>query len=157
MSYLTQLFDLVGELARRRYRVGERAFASLGLNHTEARLLTLLDLHGGTATQEALSNMLTIDRSNAGRALKKLEQAGYVERRRDAGDGRTNEVHTTDRGRSCTADIVKLRGQIAQEFFGELTEADADKVIALLQPAMRSGEPVAKSCSFNVSRDSERA
>ncbi|MEJ7787147.1 MAG: MarR family transcriptional regulator [Solirubrobacteraceae bacterium] len=48
----------------------------MGLNHTEARLLRMLDEEGGAATQDALSRRLAVDRSNAGRAFKRLEQAG---------------------------------------------------------------------------------
>lgn len=73
MSNRQELFDLIGALGRRRYQVGEQAFSSLGLNHTEARLLTILDRESGEATQDALSSSLFVDRSNAGRALKSLE------------------------------------------------------------------------------------
>ena len=72
------LFELIGVLARRRYHAADRSYASLGLNHTEGRLLTMLDADPGAATQDALSRRLLVDRSNAGRAFKRLEQAGYV-------------------------------------------------------------------------------
>ena len=80
MNNLNTLFDLIGGLARRRFQTAERYFSTLGLNHTEARLLNLLDRENGAATQDALSNMLFVDRSNAGRALKSLEHEGYIER-----------------------------------------------------------------------------
>ena len=62
MDNYLKLFDLIGVFARRRYRAAEQNFSTLGLNHTEARLLTLLDQEAGTATQEVLSNMLFVDR-----------------------------------------------------------------------------------------------
>ena len=90
-----ELFDLIGALGRRRYQVGEQAFSSLGLNHTEARLLTILDRESGEATQDALSSSLFVDRSNAGRALKGLEQRRYVSRHKDRGR-QPNEPRSAD-------------------------------------------------------------
>lgn len=134
-NYLT-LFDLLGVLARRRYQAAEQHFSRLGLNHTEARLLTLLHQQSGTATQEALSNLLFVDRSNAGRALKSLEQARYIERHQDKADKRTNLVQLTTKGRKTVAEISRLKTKIAKDFFGDLTEDEAGEVVALLKKVL---------------------
>jgi len=134
-NFLT-LFDLIGVLARRRYQAAEQHFSRLGLNHTEARLLTLLHQQKGTATQEALSNLIFVDRSNAGRALKSLEQDGYVERRKDATDKRTNHVQLTAKGRKAVTEIAKLKQEIAQSFFGDLKEDEAGRIVDLLKKAV---------------------
>ena len=133
MNNLNTLFDLIGGLARRRYQTAERYFSTLGLNHTEARLLNLLDRENGAATQDALSNMLFVDRSNAGRALKSLEHEGYIERNQSDTDKRTNLVQITARGREAVAEIAKLKEKMVQNFFGELTEAEAGQIIDLLR------------------------
>jgi MarR family transcriptional regulator for hemolysin len=132
-----ELFELLGALARRRYQAAERAFAPLGLNHTEGRLLSMLEGEGGAATQDSLSRRLTVDRSNAGRAFKRLEAAGYVERRRDDADARAYLVGITPKGREAAAEVDRLRGEIARTFFEELSEADAARAIALLTAAAR--------------------
>jgi DNA-binding MarR family transcriptional regulator len=134
-NFLT-LFDLIGELARRRYQAAERDFAALGLNHTEARLLTLLGQQGGTATQEALSQLMFVDRSNAGRALHHLEQAGQIARRKDDADKRTNLVQITAQGQNTVGEIARIRGEMARSFFGELNEDEAGATIALLSKAL---------------------
>jgi MarR family transcriptional regulator for hemolysin len=133
MNNLNTLFDLIGGLARRRFQTAERYFSTLGLNHTEARLLNLLDRENGAATQDALSNMLFVDRSNAGRALKSLEHEGYIERYQSDTDKRTNLVQITARGREAVAEIAKLKEKMVQNFFGELTEAEAGQIIDLLR------------------------
>jgi DNA-binding MarR family transcriptional regulator len=133
MSNLLTLFDLVGELARRRYQLAERCFATLGLNHTEARLLTLLANEGGSATQDRLSSLIYLDRSNTGRALNRLEQAGHVERRKDAADKRTNLVQITAHGQSTITEISRIRREMASGFFGGLSEDDAGSIVALLE------------------------
>lgn len=131
-----ELFEVIGALARRRYQIAERRYASLGLNHTEARLLRLLANAGGATTQDALSRRLSVDRSNAGRAFKRLEQAGYVARRKDAADSRTNLVDITAEGRDAAAEVERLGSELAETFFGVLTEADAATIAALLRKAL---------------------
>jgi len=134
-NYLA-LFELIGVFARRRYQAAEHHFAALGLNHTEARLLALLLRAGGAATQEELSNMLIIDRTNAGRAMKKLEQEGFIERRKDETDKRANNVHITPKGKKAGAETAKLRKKIAKSIFGDLSEEDAGRAAALLNKAL---------------------
>lgn len=140
-TFLT-LFDIVGELARRRYQAAERYFSALGLNHTEARLLTLLGQQGGIATQDALSNLIFVDRSNTGRALQHLEQAGHIERRKDDADKRTKLVQITAKGQTTVADIAKIRSEMAQDFFGDLTEDEAGSIVDLLRKALRDDDHV---------------
>jgi DNA-binding MarR family transcriptional regulator len=130
-----ELFELIGALARRRYQTAERRYASLGLNHTEARLLKMLDNEGGATTQDALSRRLSVDRSNAGRAFKRLEQAGYVARRKDDADSRTNFVDITPQGREAAAEVNRLSKEMARTFFGDLTERDAATIATLLRKA----------------------
>ena len=136
-SFLT-LFDLIGELARRRYQTAERYFSALGLNHTEARLLTLLRREGGIATQDALSNRLSVDRSNAGRALQRLEQDGYILKRQDDADKRANLVQITPKGRKAVVEISRLRKKMAQSFFGDLNEDEAGAIVNLFRKALRN-------------------
>ena len=138
MDIFLTLFDMIGELARQRYQAAERCFSALGLNHTEARLLTLLGQHGGTATQDTLSNLIFLDRSNVGRALHHLEHAGYIERRKDDADKRTKRVQITAKGQTAVGDIAKLRREMAQHFFGALTADEAGSVVDLLSKVLRN-------------------
>jgi DNA-binding MarR family transcriptional regulator len=140
MDNLLTLFDLLGVLARRRYQVAEQYFSTLGLNHAEARLMTLLHNEGGAATQEVLSNLLFVDRSNAGRALKSLEQGGYVVRRQDSADKRTNLVRITAKGRKAVTRISKLKEKIARDIFGRLNENEASEIVDLLTKALAKDE-----------------
>jgi DNA-binding MarR family transcriptional regulator len=135
-SPYVELFGMIGALARRRYQAAERSFVAVGLNHTEARLLTLLHADGGAATQDALSRRIFVDRSNAGRALKRLEQAGYIHRRKDQADSRTNLLAITPKGREAAEEVARRSSEMARTFFGELTEAEAATVVELLAKAL---------------------
>ena len=88
-------------------------------------------------TQDALSRRLSVDRSNAGRAFKRLEQAGYVDRRKDEADSRTNLVDITAKGREAAAEVDAARRRAGPDaFFGELTEAEVASAAALLRKAL---------------------
>ena len=129
------LFDWIGALARRRYQTAESRFSKLALSHTEARLLTFLSKQGGGAAQEALSSMLLVDRSNVGRALKRLEQEGHLVRSRDDVDKRAKFVQMTPKGRKTVHEISVIRKAMAQTFFGDLRPEEAAEIVALLTKA----------------------
>jgi DNA-binding MarR family transcriptional regulator len=143
MDSFLALFDLVGEVGRRRQYAAEKCYSVIGLSHSEARLLSLLEWAGGTATQDALSNLVYLDRSNSGRTLRRLEQAGYVVRRKDDTDKRANVVRISAKGRKAVIEVMKLRKKLAQRFFSGLEENEADSITILLRKviAARGDEP----------------
>lgn len=134
------LFDLIGVLARRRYQEAVKEFAALGLTHTEARLLTLLSAVNGAAAQETLTGGLVVDRTNAGRALQRLERDGLVVRAKDTADKRAKVVRMTDAGRHAAARITAMKPHMARAFFRDLEESDAGAAVALLQKALTCEE-----------------
>jgi DNA-binding MarR family transcriptional regulator len=148
MNNFLELFDLIGVLARRRYQTAEEYFSALGLNHTEARLLTLLHQEKGVDTQDALSSRLFVDRSNAGRGLKRLEQRGYIKRRENEGNKKTKLVEITAKGRQAVVEISKLRKKMAQNFFGDLKEDEASAIVELLQKALTNEDDATHSNVF---------
>lgn len=131
-----ELAELIGRVARRWHQLAERSFAALRLNHTEARLLTLLEQHGGGATQDTLSNQLNVDRSNAGRALSRLESNGMVVRRKDEVDARTKVVDITDAGRAAVKEIAQLRVEMAENLLGKLSKAELRATSELLRSVL---------------------
>ena len=108
----------------------------MGLNHTEARLLMVLRKEGGEAGQDVLANQLSVDRTNAGRALQRLEDGGYIQRRKDEQDKRAKQVEMTAKGRKAVMEIGKLRAKMAESFFGDLEEGEAETAVALLRKAL---------------------
>jgi len=134
------LFDIIGILARRRAQAADRSFSSLGLNHTEARLLSLLQEAGGASTQETLSGLTFIDRSNVGRALRHLEDEGYTTRRKDRDDRRSNRVQITAKGRKAVAAMAGLRKKMAEHFFGDLHADEARTIIHSFKKSFTADE-----------------
>ena len=86
-------------------------------------------------TQDALSALLTIDRSNAGRSLKKLESSGYIVRHKDELDKRTNVVTITDKGRKLVPRVKEIKEELVSTLFRDLDEKDANVIVQLLRKA----------------------
>lgn len=136
MSSIHNLFDFIGVLARHRHQRAETEFTALGLTHTEARLLHLLQGEGGIAPQDVIAQQITIDRSNVGRALQNLEHRGYLQRRPHFADKRAKVVALSEQGKAAVAEIQRLREKMASTFFGDLTEGEADQVLEILKRAV---------------------
>jgi MarR family transcriptional regulator for hemolysin len=92
-----------------------------------------------------------VDRSNAGRALQRLEQDGYILRRKDDADKRANLVRITPKGRKAVVEIEKLRKRMAQSFFGDLKEDEAEAVVNLLRKALSTGAPELEGAVLSAS------
>lgn len=77
-----------------------RRLKPLGLGPgQQAYLLALAP--GETATQEELARRLCVDKANASRAARGLEELGYLSRVRSGGDARTVELSLTEGGREA--------------------------------------------------------
>ena len=154
-NYLT-LFDLIGIFAHRRYYVVEAELAALGLNHTEARILAILDQEGDLA-QDSLSAFLPVDRSNAGRALKRLEEDSLVNRRKIDRDKRTFLVGITDAGRRAAADIQSVRKAAAKKLFAGMKAKDAKAAAELLKTALTAEEYAERASVTGTGRSYKQA
>src|SRR5687767_9061421 len=135
MKSFERLSDLIGAFARRRHQMAEKSLATIGLNHTEARLLTLLR-QSGAATKDVLSNQVFVHRRNASRALKHHEQTVHVVTRRDQAGRRAQLGEPTRKGCQAVVAISRLRKSMARGFFGDLKPAKADTIADLLERAL---------------------
>ena len=85
-------------------QVHERGYADVTLSDTN--LMANLDTGGTTIT--ALARRAGVTRQAASQQLAALEQAGYVERRPSASDGRAVVVVQTALGRALLADALEV-------------------------------------------------
>lgn len=114
---LTELGDAVRANQRATAQMDEAAAAIMGVNHTDAHLLDILEQHGrmsaGTLAAEA---SLTSGAITA--AVDRLQDAGYVRRVSDPDDRRRVLVEATE-----------LSHRMAWELFGPMADS-ASKLLA---------------------------
>lgn len=119
----------------------ERSLAGRGLNHTQARVLTLLSRHPG-ATILQLSAPVGVEPANITRTVQALERLGMVERRPHPTDGRASLLHLTPAGTRLAQDLaVDIEGISARLFRGVAPEqlAVLERVLADLMADLGCG------------------
>ncbi len=117
-------------------RAMTRAYADLllPLGLTYPQYLTLLALwEEDGASVKRLGERLTLDSATLTPLLKRLEQEGTVERRRDTADERVVRVFVTKRGRALEARARGIPGAMACKVEGgrEADEATVKKLTRL--------------------------
>lgn len=101
-------YDNIGKYISQLYRRGG-IFMSKGMekhNIGQGQFMFLLELYiEDGRNQEELSKVLKIDKGTTARAIKKLEEEGYLIREKDYKDKRSNKVFLTQKGIDIKDDI----------------------------------------------------
>ncbi len=124
-----------GEYRRRHHVVLERN-GYQGL-YGNGRLLHEL-MRADALPQKELARRLEIRPQSLTDALVKLEQAGYIVRKRSEQDKREQYVYLTELGRERSEKLREMRLQVASEMFGCLTQEEKDTMFNLLTKVMES-------------------
>jgi DNA-binding MarR family transcriptional regulator len=74
--------------------------------------------------QEELSSFLNIDKANTARALSKLEQQGYVERRIDEEDKRAYKVYLTEKALQIKTKVMGVMAEWENHLLSELSDEE---------------------------------
>ncbi len=84
----------------------------LGLTYTQYIVFLVLWEKDGVSVTE-IGEKLMLDNGTLSPLLKKMEQAGYVERRRSRGDDRVVEITLTEAGRALQENAKDIPGNVA--------------------------------------------
>jgi len=90
-------------------------------------------LLAGDTTSTELAQRLGVSVQAASKTVTELEGAGYVQRVRDAHDGRARNIELTRRGRSMVQRSRTARAAVRDEIVERLGERDARTLAALLR------------------------
>ena len=114
---------LISILYRQRQTYMNYALKDLNISSAEYIYLITLYNNNEGINQEELSSLLLIDKGATARAIKSLEEKGFVIRIRDDKDRRANKVFTTDKGKA-SKEIIKS----AIQGWTELLTSDIEDV-----------------------------
>ena len=96
------------------------------------RVLAMLNMKEGLS-QKDLAYVMGIRPQSLTTTLSQLEDSGYVERRKNAEDGRVMNVYLTDAGRERAASAAAGRKKNAEGAFSALTEEEKQKLSDILE------------------------
>lgn len=117
-------------------RLADKELIQFGFTNTEMRILNMIyffDADG--CTQDEFVSRMEIDRSNVGRALKKLENLGYIRREKDETDQRAFKVFLTEKGWAVKDQLLEIRENIKNTFSFALTSKEFATLTKLLKKA----------------------
>lgn len=123
------LLNDVSRLMRQRF--DERA-RRLGLTRAQWRVLGHLRRYEGIS-QSSLAEILEVENVTLGRHIDRLEDDGWVERRRDPADRRVWRLHLAEKSRPMIDRLNTLSSEVREFALTGLSKQDKDKLIDTLQ------------------------
>ncbi len=121
--------DNIGYLLSDRARLLRRAFNAqvreMGLTGPQARLLlSLLRTEG--ENQGFYAERLDVEPITLCRMVDRMEEAGFVERRRDPADRRAWRIHATPRAREMSARVLDCVDGLIEEMLAGVSSAERE-------------------------------
>ena len=113
-----------------RQRFDERA-RSLGLTRAQWRGLRHLRQYEGI-NQGSLAEILEVETVTLGRHIDRLEDSGWVERRRDPADRRVWRLHLAEKSRPMIDTLTELSSQVREYAMTGLSKVERDHLIETL-------------------------
>jgi DNA-binding MarR family transcriptional regulator len=109
----------------------DQSMDRIGLFSGQAILLAILSQHDGM-THSEIAEKLEISPAAATKVIKRMEQAGYVQRQPDRSDERVSRVYLRDKGHKVCAEIGQAFGMLDRTMFDGLTGPDLELFRELL-------------------------
>lgn len=97
--------------------------APYGITAAEEPFFMMVTHHGG-ATQEELTAMVGVDKAATARAVRSLENKGYLTRQQDRKDRRRNRVFATDAAMEIAGQVHEALLKLDDEITKGLPEQD---------------------------------
>ncbi len=123
------LISDVSRLLRKRF--DERA-RLIGVTRQQWRTLSILKRHEGS-NQGLLAELLEVEPITLGRMIDRLEEAGWVERRRDPGDRRVWRIHLTAAAQPVLGELRRVGDSLFDDASKGIAADDLGRLHTLLE------------------------
>lgn len=110
----------------------EKKIGSLGIHHSQHRVLMYLSECEKTPNQKEIAQKFDISPAAVAVTLKKLENNGYIERTVLRDDSRFNYIKLTDKGKEVIVKSAAVFDEIDRKTFSNFSDGEIDEFIRLL-------------------------
>ncbi|WP_291567976.1 MULTISPECIES: MarR family winged helix-turn-helix transcriptional regulator [unclassified Clostridium] len=124
-KYIAQVYRMNGKLA-------SKSFSKFGIGSGQYVFLIHLYSNDGI-NQECISSNLNIDKGTTARALKRLEELGYIIRVVDEEDKRAYRVFLTDKAKYIEKEFFEILAEANRVLTKDFTEEEKALAISLLK------------------------
>ena len=118
----------VSRLMRKRF---DKRAAKLGLTRAQWRVLAHIGLQEGI-NQTASADILEVENITLGRHIDRLQDAGWVERRRDPMDRRAWRLYVTEKAHPTLSQMQQISLETRAEALQGLSAAESDALLNAL-------------------------
>jgi DNA-binding MarR family transcriptional regulator len=130
--YLPQMLNRLA--ARMNERLAEE-LATIDLPLPHWRILAILNWRGA-CTLKDIREWTVIDLSTTSRAVKRLEEEGYLTRARETRDRRARRIQLTEAGRARYAEGWRIVSGFHAHVFADVSSAERDRMLELMRGAL---------------------
>lgn len=131
---------LIAYLQRQNTKILSRELTPYGLGSGGQHSFLKLILGHPGITQDQMTNQMKFDKATTARSVKHLEQLGYIERRTDPKDRRSSLLYPTAKALDFAPVFNQILHEYNRKLTANLTEEEADTLVALLQKVSRNSE-----------------
>jgi DNA-binding MarR family transcriptional regulator len=122
---------LLIEVCKLHYANSRELLEQIGVYRGQPPVLQALDRQEGLSHSE-LARHLHVKPSTITQMIKRMEQAGFVQRRRDVEDERVSRVYLTELGRAIQGDLERVLARIEAGTFAGFSQAERELVARFL-------------------------
>lgn len=132
---MTTILREIGMIARALDSISNIEFKELNMTKGQYLYLIRIFEHPGII-QEKVAEMLMVDRTTAARAVQKLEQQGFIEKRDDATNKKIKKLYVTEKG-AHVYPYLKRENDYSDAVALEGFNADEKKLLEKMLEKMR--------------------
>jgi len=115
----------------------DKNFEQYNLNDSHMPILIITSEHEGIQQNE-ISKILNIHRANVTRAVKKLEEEGYIFRKIDEEDHRNYRLYLTEKAKNRLPKIHSIFNEWVEILFSDFSEEEENQFIDFLKRASQN-------------------
>ena len=131
----------IGKYISQLYRKGSvfinKEVSEYGIGSGQFMFLLELYINDGK-NQEEIAETLKIDKGTTARALKKLEEQGFVTRIKDENDKRSNKIYLNDKAKDVREGVFDVLNDWNKEITKSLTEEEEEMLKSLLEKVCKN-------------------
>ncbi|WP_297420325.1 MarR family winged helix-turn-helix transcriptional regulator [Clostridium sp.] len=127
----------IGEIHRTSGIYFSKKFSKFGIG--AGQYLFLLNLYKNDGiTQEELTEKVKLDKATTARAIKKLEDEGYVKRVKKENDRRAYKLQVTEKAEQIKEEVYLIMDEWESKIRSNLTDEESEELAKLLEKLSKS-------------------
>lgn len=130
-------------LHRREQKYMISKMKELGIGYSGYNFLLYLEIHSGSSQKE-MGEALAVDEALAVRTMKRLEETGFIIRKKSEKNGRCYEIHLTEKGAGTVPKLRTFLFQWWSQVTQCLTGEEKDILLSSLEKMAVQSEDVLK-------------